>query len=426
MRFPVLRFVRRCRGSIALIGLMGGCGGPVSGSSVAMTPSTRPVLQLDWRAPTADKPQSKLWFAHDTWWALLPAKSGQTLWQRTAAGWREQEDIRRIFAGVLGGSDVWADRDGATAVAVKDDTLQIVRLRSDGRAPVRWEAERLARWTVPTFAPLETATIARDAGGGWWVAVTVTTSDAVSVKPKAGGKAGRPRAVCVWHSPDARTWTALSPLATGLGDDDICLVTPVEGGVGVAWSDQSRDEVRFRVHRDGRAPFEWEPAELVASGGLTADDHLNAAFVAGRLWLATKNSVDTAGQPQLVLRVRSAAGTWRSFPYAEKTAARTPSRPIVVAAPDGRSLLLGQTDYAGRGAGQDAISFGALDVETQTVAPTMTPVIAPDPALRARVNDVTGPKAAFPASGPWIVLASDAEGRVYEADVRTLGESSER
>lgn len=403
-----------------LAGMIGLVGPGCEASAAARSAVTRPVLQLDRAAPTADKPQSKLWFAHDTWWALLPAKSGQTLWQRTVAGWREQEDVRRAFAGVMGGCDVWADHDGATAVVAQGETIQVVRLHSDGRAPVRWEVERFASWTVPTFAPLETVTIARDAGGGWWVAATVTPADTPPVKPKAGGKATKPRAVQAWHSPDARIWTALPSLVTGIGGDDICLVTAVEGGVGVAWSDQNRDEVRFRLHRDGRAPSDWEPAELVAAGGLTADDHLHAAYASGRLWLATKNSVDTAGQPQLVLRVRAPDGTWQNFPYAEKTAARTPSRPIVVAAPDGRSLLLGQTDYAGKGPPQDAIAFGVVDVEAKTVAPAMTTVIAPDPTLRARVNDVTGPKAAFPASGPWIVLASDAAGRVYEADVRPL------
>lgn len=382
--------------------------------------TTQPVFQTHSRNPTADKPQSKLWFAHDQWWALLPTGTGPSLWQRAPAGWSEQTSIREALAGLPGRGDVWFDQDGATVATVEGARLAVLRLTCDGKAPLTWRPAVLAQWTVPTDFPLETATIARDGRGEWWVAAAVTPAGGASVKPKAGGKATKPRAVQVWHSPDARTWTALPPLATGIGGDDICLVMAIEGGVGVAWSDQNRDEVRFRLHRDGRAPADWAPAELVASGGLTADDHLNAACAGGRLWLATKNSVDTAGQPQLVLRVRSADGTWQNLPYAEKTAARTPSRPIVVATPDGRSLLLGQTDYAGKGTPQDAIAFGAIEIEAKAVAPAMTTVIGPDPALRARVNDVTGPKAAFPASGPWIVLASDAAGRVYEADVRPL------
>lgn len=387
--------------------------------------TTQPVFQTDYRSPTADKPQSKLWFVHDTWWALLPTATGPSLWQRTPAGWHEQPAVRQTFAGLPGRCDVWSDRDGVTAIGVEKDRLAVMRLRGEGKTPVTWHTEILASWKVPTAGPLETATITRDATGAWWIAAPVTPeSDAEPVVAKAGGKARPPRTVQVWYSPDARAWTALPPLATGIGGDDICVVTAVEGGVGVAWSDQNRDEVCFRVHRDGRAPSDWEPVELVASGGLTADDHLNVAQAAGKLWLATKNSVDTAGQPQLVLRVRSADGSWQNFPYGEKTVARTPSRPIVVATPDGCSLLLGQTDYASEGAGQDVITFGAMDVATKSVAPTMTTVISPDPALRARVNDVTGPKAAFPVSGPWIVLASDEAGRVYEADLRPLADAA--
>lgn len=383
--------------------------------------TTQPVFQTDYRNPTADKPQSKVWFAHEAWWAVLPTKAGPSLWQRSPAGWVEHDKVRQMLAGLPARGDVWFDADGATVVAVEAKQLAVFRLTSDGRAPVSWGPEVLARWTAPTTAPLETATITRDATGAWWIAAPVTPeSDAAAVVPKTGGKARPPRAVQVWYSPDARVWTALPPLATGIGGDDICVITAIEGCVGVAWSDQNRDEVCFRLHRDGRAPSNWEAVELVASGGLTADDHLNAAQAAGKLWLATKNSVDTAGQPQLVLRVRSADGSWQNFPYAEKTAARTPSRPIVVATPDGRSLLLGQTDYAGKDAGQDVITFGAMDVAPKSVAPTMMTVISPDPTLRARVNDVTGPKAAFPAAGPWIVLASDEAGRVYEADVRSL------
>jgi len=392
----------------------------VAWGSVVLGVTTQPVFQVDYRAPTADKPQSKLWFAHDTWWALLPTATGPSLWQRSPAGWNEHGAVRQAFAGLPGRCDVWFDRDGATTVGVAQDRIAVFRLHSDGKTPVTWQPERLAEWTVPTISPLETATIARDATGAWWVAAPVTPADVPRVVPKAGGKATVPRAIMVWHSADGRTWTPLPPLATGIGGDDICLLTAMVGGVGVAWSDQNRDEVVFRLHRDGCPPGEWEPAEIVAAGGFTADDHLNAAFAGGRLWLATKNSVDTNGRPQLVLRARSPAGAWLNFPYAPKTAVATPSRPVAIATPEGRALLLGHTVYGSDDATPDSIAFGLIGVDAAAVAPAMTTVIAPDPALKAHVNDVTGPKAAFPVSGPWIVLASDAEGRVYEADLRPL------
>lgn len=112
-----------------------GCGGLLTGKEKAVG-TTRPVLQVDVAHPTEDKPQSKLWFAHDTWWALLPTATGPSLWQRSAAGWSEQVAVRQAFAGLPGRCDVWFDQDGATAVAVAGNRLAVLRLRSDRQTPV--------------------------------------------------------------------------------------------------------------------------------------------------------------------------------------------------------------------------------------------------------------------------------------------------
>lgn len=40
------------------------------------------------------------------------------------------------------------------------------------------------------------------------------------------------------------------------------------------------------------------------------------------------------------------------------------------------------------------------------------------PELRPRINEIATPKHAFPDDAPWIVLASDAQGQVFEADLR--------
>ncbi len=380
---------------------------------------THPSFRVDSRNPTADKPQSKLWHAQGTWWALLPAAAGPSLWGRGPAGWREQENVRRTLAGRPGRCDVWFDQEGATAVGLGADSLAVYRFTPGKKAAAGWEVQELAAWPVSTTVPLETVTIARDETGRWWVAAPVTPPGAISVASKTNHKVQPSRVVQVWYSGDARAWTALPPLATGIGGDDICMITALAGGVGVAWSDQNRDEVAFRLHRNDRAPEAWEAVERIASGGKTADDHLHAAVAGGKLWLATKNSVDTVGQPQLVLRVRSADGTWRNFPYAPKQAGRDPSRPIVVADPSGKKLILAQSDYLGKGKG-DRISWGMLGVDDPLVTLVLTPAIEPDPASHVRVNDVTGPKGAFPASGPRLLLASDEQGGVYEVDVRPL------
>jgi hypothetical protein len=48
-------------------------------------------------------------------------------------------------------------------------------------------------------------------------------------------------------------------------------------------------------------------------------------------------------------------------------------------------------------------------------APQVDVIVAGQP-----INNVTGPRYAFPENAPWIVLASDSIGRVYEADLRAV------
>jgi len=362
-----------------------------------------PSLQVDYPFPTADKPQSKLWYTAGTWWALLPRAVGPSLWERTPEGWREHPSVAATLRGVPGRADVWFDADGVTAVTVADRQLAVIRLTwSDGIAS-GWQAEVLARLHAPASDAFETATLARDGRGHWWAAAVVQ------------GK------VYAWDSPDGRAWSRALALGSGLHVDDLCLVTAVPGGVAAIWSNQRTDTVMTRLHRDGAPPAAWEPPVTIAQGGRTADDHLNAALAPdGTLWLATKNSVDEESEPQLILRIRSPDGRWRNLPYAPVTAGRAPSRPAVFATSIPGRVLLGHVVYDPDDSTRDHIVFGFADPSDPRVLPAPVTVIAPSPALASRVNDLTGPKAAFPADGPWIVLGSDEDGRVYETDLRTL------
>lgn len=362
--------------------------------------SNRPVLQVDVSNPTSDKPQSKIWYTSGSWWALLPRRSGPSLWQRTASGWKEHTAVTAALTGLPGRGDVWFDSSGATAVLLKNHSFAIVRLRP--RAST-WTPKILARWETAAERPIETSTIARDGRRRWWVASTVSNR------------------VLVWNSPDGTTWSGPNVIGDGLDKDDICAVTPIPGGVGVLWSNQATESVFFRVHRDMAAAGAWDPVETVDSGNRTADDHINAALTAdGTLWVATKNSVDTVGKPQQVLRLRAPNGSWRNIPYSILKRTEGPSRPVVAVAPDQRTVFYGHTIYDHTDRTRDRIVFGRIDLNSPQSLETPEIVIAPAADLKARVNDATRAKAPMPAAGVWLVLASDREGRVYEADLRTL------
>ena len=63
---------------------------------------SEPIFQTGVQNPTQDKPQSKLWFDHDRYWAWLPIPGGSTVLERTADGWRELTHLRKYQADLPG------------------------------------------------------------------------------------------------------------------------------------------------------------------------------------------------------------------------------------------------------------------------------------------------------------------------------------
>jgi hypothetical protein len=379
-------------------------------ASTDFAPTAQPSFQVDYPTPTADKPQSKLWFMDGCWWALLPRSSGPSLWQRTYSGWREHPEIASALGGVPGRADVWPDHSGVTAVGLADlkktnRSITVFRLgrKRDISGP-RWDPRVLAEVYPPSpDDAIETATLVQDSKQNWWVAAVAGVT------------------VCVWTSaPDATEWFGPIVLAEGIDQDDICVVTRLsQNRIGVLWSDQVRDAVSMRIHTDGTPAETWHEEEVIEMGNKTADDHLNTALTPdGTLWVASKNEVDEAGKPQFVLRVRSADGIWSNWPYGIRQSMTRPSRPIVVAAEDGSAIFTGYGDRSATSPHGSIIVFARVNLALPQMVDAPRTVIAPDSAHNSFVQNVTGPRSLFPMDGPWIVLASDQEGRVYEADLR--------
>ena len=383
-------------------------------SKTGFSPITKPAFHVNYIHPTADKPQSKLWFMDGYWWAILPDSIGPTIWQRTKKGWIDYPEITSTLIGVPGRADVWADENEVTAVGVGDSSLTVFRLIKKTDKPVKWQAQILGQLYPQPLAPIETATIARDDAGNWWVAATANSK------------------VYVWFSDrSGKNWLSPVVLAEGIDADDICTITPLKEGVGVIWSDQIRDEVSMRVHNNDDLPENWKEKEIIDSGNKTADDHLNTVLTQdGTLWVTSKNSVDKAGKPQFVLRKRSVQGKWTNIPYLIlESRMKRPSRPIVVATEDNSYLFVGHGDndrsvpYPHNSEIEFAcVPAGSVSLERLN---NPYPVIVPDSTYKLVVHNVTGPKNPFPKDAPWIVLASDSKGNIYEADLRNLVKSKE-
>jgi hypothetical protein len=363
---------------------------------------SEPAIRVDVANPTQDKPQSKIWYAQGSWWAWLAVRGGSGVWKRTSAGWRRETALDGPLQGLPGQADVWSGGNAVGAVLVEPKRLAFVLLKWDRQtASYRLGAEP-ARFAMPDEAgkpDLETATIARDARGRWWIAY--------GWRRRVWVRVSRDRDGTQWHPP-----AVISPHE--IHEDDICAAAALPGGVGVIWSDQNREAVYFRLLR-GPNPSSWRPVETAAQGGKTADDHFNLAVAAdGALWAATKNSVDQAGQPQLVLRKRSPRGEWSDLPYGPRTLTEEPTRPIVLLSERPPGLWLAHTVHLrDRAHPRSLIVWQQGDPHRARLSPAR-------PLLEGtgRLNNVTGAKAALPDDGPWLVLASDAEGNVFEADLR--------
>ena len=374
--------------------------------SAAKPPTVRPVFHVDARNPTADKPQSKLWFARGTWWAWLPNANGSGLWRRTDSGWNRQSALDDSLRSLPGRADVLADGDQVHAVLVKDRSLSVVELRFDNNAAEYELAADLVRFEVSgddSGEIIETATIALDSRGTRWIAYPWQQRMWVRAKLDEQGT----------------KWTAPIAVSDTTSRDDLCAIVTLPSAVGLAWSNQAEDSMNFRLHQDGDPAEEWGPVEVIERGEHNADDHINAKVAAnGTVLLATKNSVDQVGEAQLVLRVREPTGRWHNIPYAARTSTGQPSRPVVLLAGEPSQLLLLHTLYGSPETGlsherRNTIVWQATllaKITAAQLAGRFQPAIEPGVAI----NNVTGCKAALPNGVPWIFLASDESGRVYE------------
>lgn len=364
----------------------------------------RPVFQVDVPAPTKDKPQSKLWFAHGAWWAWLPVRGGSAIWKRTHAGWRRDVSLDAALQGYPGQADVWADEDGVAAVLVAPDQLAVIQLAWDRAAGSYRVEARPERFSLGTGADgkdaIETATIARHGRDRLWIAYNWRRSMWV----RASGASGS----IAWTPPVRLNRAEAS-------SDDICAIVGMSGAVGVLWSDQEHDAVYFRLHSDGAPEDSWGAPEVADSGGKTADDHINAAVGRdGTLYVATKNSIDQVGRPQLVLRVRDLRGRWTNIPYAERAQDAEPTRPVVLLSGDpDRVFLLHTLGWKGR-------KKPASQIVCQTTAPANLNLGGKARVLieaERPVNNVTRAKSRSPRGQDALVLASDDQGQIYESRV---------
>ncbi len=252
---------------------------------------------------TGEKPQSKLWSAGGTWWAVLASAStspaGTWVWRYDAVP-KTWTNVTRISERTDVRADVKAVGDVAH-VLLHGPTTTLVSIQRDPQSNtyVPWTARAGA--TAVSLPGSETATIDIDSTGRMWVAWD--TASQVQVR---------------WSDAPYSSFSAPVTVASGITDDDIAVVTAMPGKkVGVLWSNQNTQRFGFRTHVDGASPSTWTADEVPAAGsalpvgGGMADDHLNVAVADdGTFYAAVKTSYNTADRTVIGLLVRHPDGTW--------------------------------------------------------------------------------------------------------------------
>src|SRR5262249_9782592 len=99
-RLPTISLNERCRGWLALAFTAGIFLGSLVHLRAATPAAVEPTFRVSAKNPTADKPQSKLWFAHGSWWAWLPDQQGSGVWRRREDGWQRQASLDAALAGL--------------------------------------------------------------------------------------------------------------------------------------------------------------------------------------------------------------------------------------------------------------------------------------------------------------------------------------
>ena len=305
--------------------------------------------------PTPPKSEHRLWFAHQSWWAVQPSSrsTGYTIWQLQASG-------------------VWTD------------TGVVIDRRSNAGADALWNGKHLFVATHQ-YTPSYVTAVAAPAvlqrfshnGKGWVldkgfpVPLTNTSMPVLSIGQDSMGRilAAYVSSAHPWFvvtdaaadsdfrvkfgAPIRLTWNGTNPdpntTATVTGDD-IAAVNASNGFTTIIWSNQSKDP-RFNGfyaarHRDGTAfrPANWTAFAVTRPGADSADNHVGVAAIPGdpqaRVFAVLKTSKNDpankiGSHPQLLFAAFTPTnpadklgGTWKTFQLTSVSQGGT--RPVVV------------------------------------------------------------------------------------------------
>jgi hypothetical protein len=404
---------------VALLGVQAGVVPQARAADVAPRMYQGQAFPTAGSSPTEDKPQSKLWFADGSWWALMRTSTNGA--DRTPDvtvhelqddhTWRDTGALVDRRAGSTGDA-LWEGGKLYVASRSTSGAVQVGRLSFD---PATDTYAMDAGFPVVIGAgSVESVTIARDSLRRLWV--TYTEPDPVD--------ATLDRVIVAHSTADDTTWTA--PFAVPVPDstvkaDDISAIVAFSGKVGVMWSDQQNEVIRFAVHPDTAVDGSGWTMETALDGTRSADDHLNLKSLleddAGRVYAAVKtsrgdSSADSPSDPGIRVLTRSTTGGWTAATAAAVGDGLT--RPQLALDATNRELYVVMSTESGGNVYYKKSPLGA-SLSFPAGTPGETLLTWPG----ALINDATTAKAPITAESGLVVLASDDKStkRYYHAEL---------
>ena len=363
-------------------------------------------------SPTADKPQSKLWYADETWWGILWATevegvsappsyyihrfdSASEGWVNTGSAVDERD---RSHADALWSPDVGklfvASVSAGGAAKLYRYSFESGAYALDDGYPVRM-----------TESGSESISIARDSTGVLWVTLTQLPDGAGACVD------GQECTVRVMHSLDRDyRWTQSTTMPEGIvrPDDISAAVALGDGRIAVVWSNQLMGGFVAAFRADGDPDTAWA-TETINVAPRASDDHINVkADASGRLYMVVKTSLNDEANaspdaPLVVVWIRESDGSWRSATVWETRDDVT--RPqLVVDEELERILVVAAQPGDGGAIVYKTSSLAGLSFESGIGVPIL---------VAGKINNPTTTKQSVSLRDGLLVLAGDTPSRTY-------------
>jgi len=412
---------------VVLTGQPTGAIGAVMGDAGFVGPST----SGDGSAATGEKPESKLWWNDDAWWAVLFDAASQThhifRLDRSSGEWIDTgimvDNRPKTRSDALwDGTKLYISshvRASSSSGAASGNSARLYRYSYD---PVTDVYTKDAAFPVKiNNHSSETLTIDKDSAGVLWA--TWTQGSTVYVNNTAGDDA-------IWGTPFVLPDTG----ASALSSDDISSVVAFAGNrIGVLWSNQPRSAVYFAEHIDGTDRTTWVITRTAIQGPNSADDHLNLKAVqadgSGRVFAAVKTSHDDGGgsssAPLIMLLARDpSTGEWSSYPVARVRDCHT--RPVLLLDSEHQTMYVFMTapDTGCPYTGFPGTIFMKSSPMSNIAFPDGRGIPVMRDSLSPNLNNTTTTKQSVTSVTGMVILASnDVTQRYWHADI-PLGDTA--